>query len=207
MTTMSKFLAAAVLAFASLSANATTHSLDDQLPVGFSTNTLFSGNARGWEFTAGVADISVSELGVAPASGGSYTLSLWDVATQSVLAQTTLSSVSGGQWNWASLSAPVTLTAGASYLVMGIGNDSNQTYYFGSDLPQSWYPSGDINYTRMKYCNSCSANTFPLASLNNYQYGLVDIGYTVSSVPEPSSFAMLGLGVLALGLVSRRKSA
>ncbi|MYM68100.1 DUF4082 domain-containing protein [Pseudoduganella sp. FT55W] len=204
---MSKHLAAVALAFASLTTNAATiHPLGDQLPVGFSTNNYFSGNARGWEFTAGVAGISVSELGIAPVSSGSYTVSLWDVATQSVLAQTTISNVSGEQWNWANLTTPVALTMGASYLVMGIGNDSGQSYYYGSGLPSSWYPTGDINYTRMMYCNGCTANSYPYDTLSGYQYGVVDIGYTVNAVPEPSTYAMLGLGALVVGLAIRRKS-
>jgi hypothetical protein len=206
---MSKFLAAVTLAFASLVANAAPiHSLGDQTPTGFATNNIFSGNARGWEFTAGANDILISELGIAPASGGSYTMSLWDVATQSVLGQTTLSNVSAGQWNWANLTAPVALSAGASYLVVGIGNDSNQSYYYSNNLPQSWYPSGDINYTKMVFCNACTANSYPTNSLSNFQYGLVDVGYTEgSNVPEPSSILLFGLGALALGSIRHRKSA
>jgi hypothetical protein len=196
-----------LLAGAAIAANATPiHSLGDQAPVGFSTNNIFSGNARGWEFNAGVSNINISQLGIAPASGGSYTLSLWDVLSQTVLAQTTISNVVGSAWNWANLSSSVALTAGRDYLVMGIGNDSNQSYYYGSGLASSWYPTGDINYVSMKYCNGCTSNTFPTSTLNGYQYGLVDIGYTVGAVvPEPSTLAILGLGLFGLAAARRRK--
>lgn len=207
---MSKLLLAVTLAFASLVVNAAPiHSLGDQNPTGLNQNDQFSGNARGWEFTVGATDILISELGIAPASGGSYTMSLWDAASQSVLAQTTLSNVSAGQWNWANLTAPVALSAGASYLVMGIGNDSGQSYYYKNNLPQSWYPSGDINYTKMVFCNNCTANTFPTSYLMNFQYGVVDVGYAegTSNVPEPSPILLFGLGALALGAARRRKSA
>lgn len=196
---------------ASIAASAApVHSLGDQAPTGFNTNGIFSGAARGWEFTAGVANINVSQLGIAPASGGSYTLSLWDVATQSVLAQTTMATTVGGAWNWANLASSVELTAGQNYLVLGTGNDSGQSYYFGNGLASSWYPDGTIDYVTTRYCNGCGANTFPLNKLDGYHYGLVDIGYTVgtdaSTVPEPSTFAILAIGLLALGASFRKKS-
>jgi hypothetical protein len=210
MTFLPKILAAAAFALVSLSASAAPiHALNDQAPVGFGTNTLFSNAVRGWEFTAGASNLYVSQLGLAPASGGSYTLSLWAVTGQSLLAQTVLNSTSSGEWNWANLSSSVALTQGASYLVTGHGNDAGQSYYFANNLASSWYPTGDINYTTAKYCNGCSANTYPLNALAGYQYGLVDIGYTAgtTSVPEPGSLAMLGLGLLAIGAIRRKKSA
>ncbi len=208
MTFLPKILAAAAFAFVSLSASASPiHALNDQAPVGFSTSAFFSGAARGWEFTAGAADLHVSQLGLAPASGGSYTLSLWSVAGQSLLAQTVLKTAGG--WNWVNLSSSVALTQGASYLVTGFGNDTSQSYYFNNGLASSWYPTGAINYTSMKYCNSCNAGFYPTQTLAGYQYGLVDIGYTVgttSDVPEPGSLAMLGLGLLAIGAIRRKTS-
>lgn len=210
MTFLPRVMAAAAFAVVSLSASASPiHALNDQASTGFNTNTLFSGAVRGWEFTAGAADLYVSQLGLAPASGGSYTLSLWAVTGQSLLAQTVVNSANAGGWNWANLSSSVALTQGASYLVTGYGNDAGQSYYFGNGLAPSWYPSGAINYTAAKFCNGCSASTYPLNSLAGYHYGLVDIGYTVgnTAVPEPGSLAMLGLGLLAIGAIRRKKSA
>lgn len=204
-----KMLAATLFAFLSLSASAAPiHALNDQSPVGFSTGAItFSGNARGWQFTAGADNVRVSQLGIAAATGGAYALSLWDVASQSVLARATLSSTNASSWNWANLSSSVMLTEGASYLIMGIGTGTDQEYYFSNNLPASWYPTGAINYEFTKYCNACSADTFPASRLDGYQYGVVDIGYTLDAVdvPEPSSIAMIGLGLLAAGAFRRKK--
>ena len=198
-----------MFALLSLSASAAPiHSLNDQSPAGFATGGItFSGNARGWEFTVGVDNLRVSQLGIAAATGGSYTLSLWDVASQSVLTQTTLLDSSAGSWNWVDLYSSVALTKGASYLIMGIGNGVNQDYFYSGGLPASWYPSGAINYQHTTYCNGCGANDFPTNTLNGYQYGVVDIGYTIDAVdvPEPSSIAMFGLGLLAAGAIRRKK--
>jgi len=209
MNLIPKLFAATLFALASLSASAAPiHSLNDQAPTGFMTGGItFSGNARGWEFTAGVDNVRVSQLGIAAATGGSYTLTLWDVASESVLAQTTLSNATAGSWNWVDLASSVALTEGASYLIMGIGTGANQDYFFSGGLPASWFPSGAINYQNTTYCNGCGANDFPINTLNGYQYGLVDIGYTIGAVdvPEPSSIAMFGLGLLAAGAIRRKK--
>lgn len=210
---VSQLVGILLLAGTVISASATTiHSLGDQDPTafGFHTNNIFFGNARGWRFTAGAADIEVTQLGIAPVTDGSYTLTLWDFATHTELAQTTLGSVFGADWNWANLESPVQLQAGHDYLVMGISNTPGAAYYFSNALPSSWYPTGAIQYDDMRYCNNCTADTFPTSALNHYQYGLVDIGYEVggaaSNVPEPSSIAMLGLGLAALTLIRRKKS-
>lgn len=186
----------------------TIHSLGDQSPSGFSQNNYFYNNARGWAFTAGVSDINVTQLGIDPVTSGSYTISLWDFASQTVLAQTTISNVVGGTWNWANLASNVSLVSGNEYLVMGIGNTPEATYYYGNNLPASWYPTGDITYDQMMFCNTCTANTFPTDSFPGFQYGVVDIGYTVgnvAAVPEPETYGMMMAGLGLLGFMVRRK--
>jgi PEP-CTERM motif len=203
---MMKLFTVGLLVTAQQSLGAQTHSLGDQDPQasGFSTNSIFFGNARGWRFTANVSNITVTQLGIHPVTSGSYTLTLWDYAAQTTLAQTTIANVTGNSWNFANLASGVGLVAGNDYVVMGIGNTEGSTYYFGSGLPSSWYPTGDISYVDTQYCNDCSANSFPTQTLNGYQYGVVDIGYTTSTVPEPASLALVSFGAGVLGLIARR---
>lgn len=206
MKTLLRVFAFGLLMTAQQSVGAQIRPLNEQNPqdFGFATNSIFQGNARGWRFTANVENITVTELGIHPVTSGSYTLTLWDYVSQASLAQTTIDNVTGNTWNFASLASGVSLVSGRDYLVMGIGNTQGAAYYFQNNLPASWYPSGDISYVETRYCNTCSANTFPTNTLAGYHYGVVDIGYTLATVPEPSSLALLMLGAGFVALRARR---
>lgn len=204
----STLLLAAAGAAAMCSAQAApVHALGDQAPVGFNVGGVANA-ARGWTFSLGVPAITVTELGLITPHGDTNTTrvaTLWDFTTSTVLAQTSVAAGSG--WVWTTI-APVTLTAGHDYLVSYFSEVAD--YYFAAP-GSNWRPSGDVVYQDMRYCNFCTANSVATNVLNGFQYGLIDIGYTVgaqNSVPESGAFGLVTLaGLLALTAARRSKTA
>jgi hypothetical protein len=181
------------------------HALGDQDPSGFNVGGSSDG-ARGWRFSLGVPEITVTELGLNTPQGltnSTRVATLWDFTTSTILAQTAVGV--GAGWVWTSI-APVTLSAGHDYLVSYWSSVAD--YYYGAP-GSSWLPNGDVVYQDMRYCNSCTADSVSTNVLNGYQYGLVDIGYTVGAaqnVPEPGALSLVGLALVGLALLSRRKA-
>jgi hypothetical protein len=186
-----------------LSASAATHALGDASTSGFSQGSASGSTARGWEFQVNAANVQVVQLGVnAWTDGTPLTLSLWNDNTQTLLAQTTAIS-SASNWVFANLVAPVSLTSGGLYSVIGWANVvGNPWYQFNINSPAAFTPIGTIQYTQALFDNGANANTFPgFTRPAPEQYGVTDIGYQI--VPEPSTLALLTLG--AVGLLARRR--
>lgn len=179
--------------------------MTDQDPGGVSTGGV-SDAARGWRFSLGVPEITVTELGLNTPQGATNTTrvaTLWDFTTSTILAQTAVDA--GAGWVWTSI-APVTLSAGHDHLLSYWSGVAD--YYFGTP-GSAWLPNGDVVYQDMRYCNACTANAWSTNKLNGYQYGLIDMGYTVGAVqdvPEPGALSLVGLALAGLALRSRRKA-
>lgn len=203
-TTLALSIALAACAFGNAQADV-VHALGDQAPTGFNIGGSSNG-ARGWRFSVDVPEITVTELGLNTPRGGDNSTrvaTLWNYTTSTILAQTSVAAGTG--WVWTSI-APVTLTAGDDYLVSYWSALSD--YYFGTP-GGSWLPDGDVVYKDMRYCNQCTASSVSTQVLNGYQYGLVDIGYTVganNTVPEPGALSLVGIALAGLALLSRRKA-
>jgi len=174
------------------------HALGDQDPgaSGFRTGGNRADWTRGWRFTVNTAGLSVSELGMQAASAGDFVITLFEEASGTAIASTSVTHSAGG-WQWTSLASSVALNQGANYIV-ALHSLNNARYFWGrrSDIGNSWFPTGgDIDYLDMRYCNNCAPGTLPTRVLNDYQYGVVDIGYTV---PEATTTILMVLGLVGL---------
>lgn len=156
------------------------------------SNTSLSGSSdaqRGFRFSP-TEDILVTAFGKNEPSSDPHTITLFDFNTQAILAQ---QSVSGAatQWSYTSLASPLWLTQGTQYLCEIFFPSSSSAYYFGA----SPTVGQQIQYLDMRYCNGCTANTFPTNSLGGMLYGYVDFWYytktNVSPAPTISAGSML----------------
>lgn len=175
-------------------ATAQIHPLEGLDPSGFSTNNP-SDWFRGYEFNVNADGITAVEIGMrTPASGQVAALELWDSNTQTLLSSTT-ATTHGNSWRYYDI-PDVALDNGGTYVV-GMRVEGTGDYFFASGLGSEWYPTGDIEYTTMRFHNNGFAS-YPTSTLDGYQYGVVDIGYTV---PAPAGAALLAMG----GLVAVRR--
>jgi hypothetical protein len=107
-------------------------------------------------------------------------VTLFNFSTQAVLQQIQVSGPAA-QYNYGSLPAPIWLTTGTQYtlqLFQGTGDG----YYFGTSSQIGQH----MTYFDMRYCNSCTQNTFPTSVLTNYQYGYPDLWYFTRNLVSPA---------------------
>ena len=164
----------ALIAFAGIANAQLIKPFNEQDPTSFSTST-YANNGRGNKFKCNIDGQAVYQLGVyyPNSSSQAKTIKLWDVASQTALAEVTTTPGSG--WIWVDLANPVPLENGKEYLVTTYGDG----YYFTSGAPASWKYTGDMQYMGMQYCNGCgTSKIFPTSFLSsNYLYGVSDFAY------------------------------
>jgi hypothetical protein len=174
---------------------------------GFSNGGQVGPTSRGWDFVVS-QPITVVELGVNAGANIPITMTLWDVTTQSMLAQTQVIS-NYFTWEFASLNTPVTINPGDTYSVIGWADTSAlgyAWYIFSNVPPAAFNPTGTVTYLNTRFDNSVGPNSFPTATLGYPdQYGVTDIGYTVGTqTPEPGTMALIGTAVGLVGIVRRK---
>ncbi|MBK5286137.1 MAG: T9SS type A sorting domain-containing protein, partial [Bacteroidia bacterium] len=127
-------------------------------------------------------DILVASFGKNEPNGTTRYVTIFNYLTQAIVSQT---QVSGpiGIYSYALLPSPLWLTQGTQYL-LELFQGATDGYYFQSSSQVGQH----LVYYDMRYCNSCTQNTFPTMVLTNFHYGLPDfLYYTKQNVtPAPT---------------------
>jgi hypothetical protein len=141
---------------------------------------------RGFRFTAN-QDLLVPSFGKKEPTGTTRYITIFNYTTQAIVYQ---SQVSGpaAQFSYSPLTRPIWLASGQQY-VLEIFQGSGDGYYFGI----SSVVGSALTYGDMRYCNTCTQNTFPTNVLSNYQYGYPDFLYYLKNSVTPAPTTTFGL--------------
>lgn len=154
--------------------------------AGSSTDSVATGAAggaalsqRGFKFSPNV-DILVTSLGKREPTGTVRYVTLFDNTTQAIISQ---QQVSGplGVYSYTSLPSPIWLTQNTQYIIQ-LYQGAGDGYYFGT----SSQIDSRLTYYDMRYCNSCTQNTFPTNTLSNYHYGYADFLFYYRNMITPA---------------------
>lgn len=151
-----------------------------------STDSVASGGAggatnsqRGFRFAPN-QDLLVTHFGKREPNGSTRYVTLFNYATQAIVAQTQVSGPAA-QYSYGSLANPIWLTSGTQY-VLELYQGASDGYYFGTSSQIGQH----LTYLDMRYCNSCTQNTFPTNVLSNYHYGYPDLWYFTRNMVSPA---------------------
>ena len=141
-----------------------------------STNTV-SNCQRGFQFTANIP-VLVTHFGKKIPNATQRYVTMFNASTQAIVAQIQVDAGTPGVYNYDALPSPIMLQGGQQYLIE-LFNGSSDMYFYGT----SSQIAPHLSYVAMKYCNSCTQNTFPTSTLTNYHYGIPDFLYYVPVTP------------------------
>lgn len=153
------------------------HSSTDSVVV-TSSNTV-SNCQRGFRFTPN-QELIVTHFGKRTPNATARYVTLFDFNTQAILAQITVDAGTVGIYNYNSLTTPLVLDSGRT-CILTLYNGANDMYYYGSSSQIGQH----LTYHDMRYCNSCTQNTFPTSVLSNYHYGTPDFLYYIRAKSSP----------------------
>lgn len=168
-----------------------------------STDSVASGGAggvansqRGFRF-APTETILVTDFGKREPTGTLRYITLFNFTTQAIIAQTQVGGPAA-QYSYGSLPNPIWLTQGTQYLLQlfqGVGDG----YYFGTSSQIGQH----LTYFDMKYCNSCTQNTFPTSTLTNYHYGYPDMWYyTKTTIPVLPTISFISISAPTVSITT-----
>jgi hypothetical protein len=156
-----------------------------------STDSVATGGAggvgnsqRGFRFSPN-EDLLVTAFGKDEPTGTTRYVTLFNFVTQAIVTQQQVSGPAG-QYSYQNLTNPIWITQGTQYL-LELYQGSADGYYYGTSSQVGQH----LTYYDMRYCNSCTQNTFPTNTLSNYQYGYPDLWYfTKRNVTPAPTYAM-----------------
>ena len=151
-----------------------------------STDSVASGGAggatnsqRGFRFSPN-EDVLVTHFGKREPNGTTRYVTLFDFTTNAIVKQIQVSGPAA-EYSYDTIGSPIWLTQNTQYL-LELYQGATDGYYFGS----SSQIGQALTYYDMRYCNSCTQNTFPTQVLGGYQYGYPDLWYyTKQNIAQP----------------------
>lgn len=144
---------------------------------------------RGFRFSPN-EDILVTSFGKREPNGTTRYVTLFDNSSTGIIAQIQVSGPAA-TYSYAPLVNPIWLTQGTQY-VLQLYQGASDGYYYGT----SSQINSKLTYYDMRYCNSCTQNTFPTQVLSNYHYGYPDLQFYWKNNITPSPTYSIGLSAL-----------
>jgi len=164
----------------------------------------------GYDFTVGAMDLLVTSLGVWDRGqngfGVSHPVGLWNKAgdlVAEITVQEGTESPLMGQFRYEDLFAPVTLEAHASYVLAASfsPNDDDRTLSWTRDVELG---AGIASVGDPLYVLSPGL-VFPDTAMDRVSFGFLGRNMQYSVVPEPGTFALMGIGLGTLLFKNRRR--
>jgi hypothetical protein len=141
--------------------------------------------------------VLVTAFGKREPTGTTRYVTLFNFATQAIIEQTQVGGPAA-QYSYQNISNPLWLAQGTQY-VLELFQATGDGYYFGTSSQIGQH----FTYGDMRYCNSCTQNTFPTNVLSNYHYGYPDMWYwtktTLAVAPTVSIGSTAALTVTSAG--------
>ncbi len=151
-----------------------------------STDSVASGgpggvgnSQRGFRFSPN-EDVLVTHFGKNEPNGTPRYVTLFDFASQNIISQIVVNGAAG-QYSYGNLNNPIWLTQNTNYL-LELFQGSSDGYYYGTSSQIGEH----LTYHDMRYCNSCTENTFPTSTLTNFHYGYPDLWYFTKNTVSPA---------------------
>lgn len=138
---------------------------------------------RGFSFTP-KEDVLLTNFGMNVPNSSTRYVTLFNAATQAKVAQKQVTAVAGlytSSYLSGTVEMPFWLTGGTQY-VLTVYSGSSDAYFFGA----STQINPKLTYGEMRYCNTCTQDTFPLNSVANFHYGYPDFLFRTKKALTPS---------------------